>query len=51
MNPRSIRSRDFHYAVIGEGTLSRLLHTELLPACHVPVTDRDRITGAPRPMS
>jgi len=28
----SIRSRDFHYAVIGEGTLSRQLHTAPLPA-------------------
>jgi hypothetical protein len=28
-----------------------LLHTELLPAPHVPVGYRDRMTGAPRPMS
>jgi hypothetical protein len=30
-------SRDFHYAVIGEGTLSRQLHTAPLPAPHLSV--------------
>ena len=33
----SIRSHDFHYTVIGEGTLSRQLHTAPLPAPHVPL--------------
>jgi hypothetical protein len=37
MTHGSIRSRDFHYAVIGEGTSSRQLHTAPLPAPHVPV--------------
>ena len=33
----SSRSHDLRYATIGEGTLSRQLHTAPLPAPHVPV--------------
>jgi hypothetical protein len=33
----SSQSRDLRYAVIGEGTLSRQLHTAPLPVPHVPV--------------
>jgi hypothetical protein len=36
MTHGSIRPRDFHFAVIGEGTSSRQLHTAPLPAPHVP---------------